>query len=190
MVTSIITVGEHVTDALRCYTSDSLKRRGANETFFQGGVRTKDRFFHQGPTSRLVQTTYYYDIIKNIFGTNTFRRPPPPSPPPRRQKNFGQCTILGGQKNFFGTMHCQYSPNFMRIFHEYLYLNNKLRAFGLFYFLFSNFLPDFSTLQSVRIKRALDLVSWDRLYNNHQDRVFNYWGGVTPPTPPLICAPA
>ena len=52
-----------------------------------------------------------------------------PPPPPRRQK-------------IFGTINCQYSPTFKRIFNDYLYLNNKLRAFELFGFLFSHFLPD------------------------------------------------
>jgi hypothetical protein len=58
-------------------------------------------------------------------------------------QNFRSVYHFRGQKNFSGTIHGQYCPTFTRIFHEYLYLNNKLRAFGLFYFLFSNFLPDF-----------------------------------------------
>ena len=78
-----------------------------------------------------------------------------------------------GQKKFFGTIHCQYCPTFKRKLHAYLYLKNKLRAFGLFGFLFSHFLPelcgnspdlclnlpDFSTFQSV-------------------------WGAAAPPAPP------
>jgi hypothetical protein len=43
--------------------------QGRKCNFFSGGgVRTKDRFFSPGTdltTSRLVQTTYYYDLILN-----------------------------------------------------------------------------------------------------------------------------
>ena len=42
-----------------------ILRSGAQMQFFFRGVSARRTdFFHQGPTSRLVQTTYYYDLIE------------------------------------------------------------------------------------------------------------------------------
>ena len=52
------------------------------------------------------------------------------------------------------------------------------------------------SLENGESSSVLGLHSWEShfglgpTYNNHQDRMFEYWGGVTPPTPPLICASA
>jgi hypothetical protein len=54
---------------------------------------------------------------------------PPPSP-----KHFRSVYHFRDQKKCSGTINCKYCPTFKRILHDYLYLNNKLRAFGLFIF--------------------------------------------------------
>jgi hypothetical protein len=73
-----------------------------------------------------------------------------------------------GQKKFFGTINCQYCQTFKRILHDYLYFNNKLRAFGLFAFLFSHFLPDLCSIFA---------------------RLFNLFGGQLPPPAPPARTP-
>jgi curved DNA-binding protein CbpA len=67
------------------------------------------------------------DHFRKIFFRNKLISATSPTPPFR------------GQKNFPGTINCQYGPIFKRILHDYLYLNNKLRAFGLFDFFISHF---------------------------------------------------
>jgi hypothetical protein len=93
------------------------------------------------PTFRIVPDHFRKIIFRNKLISSTS------PPPPRSVYHFR------GQKNFSGTIHFQYWPTFKRILHDYLYLNNKLRAFWLFGFLFPTFcptyveyLPDFSTL--------------------------------------------
>jgi hypothetical protein len=86
---------------------------------------------------------------------------PPPSP-----KNFRSVYHFRGQKNFFGTIYCQYCPTFKRILHDHLYLNNKLRAFWLFSFFISHFLPDLCSI----FARLFDFVI--------------FLGGQLPPLPP------
>ena len=63
-------------------------------------------------------------------------------PPPLSPKKFRSVYHFRGPKIFSGTIHCQYCPTSKRIFQDYFYLNNKLRYFGLFRFLFPYFLPD------------------------------------------------
>jgi hypothetical protein len=82
------------------------------------------------PTFRIVPDHFR----KNFFRNKLISSTPPPSP-----KNFRSVYHFCGQKNFSGTINCQYCPTFKRILHDYLYLNNKLRAFWLF---ISHFLPD------------------------------------------------
>jgi hypothetical protein len=90
-----------------------------------------------------------------------FGDPPPPSP-----KKFRSVYHFRGQKKFSGTIICQYCPTFKRILHDYLYLNNKLRAFWLLGFFISLFLPDLCWI----FARLFDFVI--------------FWGGQLPPLPP------
>jgi hypothetical protein len=111
----------------------------------------------------LCPTTY-----ENFFSEQNNFGDPPPSP-----KNFGTVYHFRGQKNVFGTIYCQYCPTFKRILHAYLYLKDKLRAFGLFGFLFFHFLPD---------------LCWnlpDLCWNLPDFSTFqSVWGGSCPPCPP------
>ena len=78
----------------------------------------------------------FSDCARQLCLTNNFRRPPPPTtPPPPSPKKFWSVYHFRGQKKFSGTINWQYCKTFKQIFHDYLYLNNKLRDFGLFIFL-------------------------------------------------------
>jgi hypothetical protein len=94
---------------------------GVREGKKQGGRKKFARLFGLCPTSNL----------------------PPPSP-----KYFLSVYHFRGQKYFSGTINCQYCTTFKRILHDYLYLNNKLRAFlfPTFCPTYVEYLPDFSTL--------------------------------------------
>ena len=78
------------------------------------------------PTFRIVPDHFRKFFFRNKLISATS----PPLPPPPSPKKFRSVYHFRGQK----TINCKYCPSFNRILHDYLYLNNKLRAFWLFYF--------------------------------------------------------